>query len=306
MRLGLKHNALRFLGHQHYILHGRDGVIRMFHHPDTSPSIPFEARFFGMRYPGNLNNYLDWNVFFYGAYVRHELYILRDVAAALRKGQSRPFHFYDIGANIGHHSLFMAPRVDHVFAFEPFETVRAKIHEKIERNSLTNVTVFPVGLGDTDADLDFFEPEGANVGEGTFVASQRVSSRNVRKLSVRRGDDFCEEQALPPIDLLKMDVEGFEIRVLRGLEQRIQQDRPIILMEVSDETRAEMKSEVEFRKYLYKNARVFEVGCVSISSSYRLKPFRFYVSGQILVVPEEVVPALEGVIPAAGCSGEAA
>jgi FkbM family methyltransferase len=297
MRLGLKHNALRVLGHQHYILHGRDGVIRMFHHPDTSPSIPFEAPFFGMRYPGNLNNFLDWNVFFYGAYARHELYILRDVAAALRKKQSRPFHFYDIGANIGHHSLFMAPRVDRVFAFEPFETVRAKIHEKIERNSLTNVTVFPVGLGDADAELDFFEPQGANVGTGTFIAGQRASSRNVRKLSVRRGDDFCEGHGLPPLDLLKMDVEGFEIRVLRGLKQRIRQDRPVILMEVSDETRAEMKSEVEFRKYLYENARVFEVGYVSISSSYRLKPFRFSTSREILVVPEEMLPALEDFIP---------
>ena len=299
MRLGLKHNALRVLGHQHYILHGRDRVIRMFHDPDTSPSIPFEAPFFGMRYPGNLNNFLDWSVFFYGAYARHEIYILRDVAAALRRKQSRPIHFYDIGANIGHHSLFMAPRVDRVFAFEPFETVRAKIHEKIERNSLNNVTVFPVGLGDTDADLDFFEPAGANPGEGTFIASPKVLARNVRKLSVRSGDDFCEKQGLPPIDLLKMDVEGFEMRVLRGLEQRIQRDRPVILMEVSHETRAEMKSEGEFRKCLYKNAHIFEVGCVSISSSYRLKPFRFSVSAEILVVPEEMLPAFEGFIPAA-------
>jgi FkbM family methyltransferase len=299
MRIGLKHNALRVFGHQHYILHGRDWVIRMLYPPEKSQSIPFEVPFFGMRYPGNLNSLLDWSVFFYGAYCRNELYILRDVAAVLRKEQSRPFSFYDVGANIGHHSLFMAPRVDRVFAFEPFETVRAKIHEKIERNRLTNVTVFPVGFGDADAELDFFEPKGANGGAGTFMAGPGAPSRNVRKLSVRRGDDFCEGRGLPPLDLLKMDVEGFEIRVLRGLKERIRQDRPVILMEVSDQTRAEMKSEDEFRKCLYENARVFEVGCVSISSSYRLKSFRFSTSGEILVVPEEKLPTLEGIIPAA-------
>ena len=81
MRIGLKHSALRVFGHQHYILHGRDCVIRMLYPPEKSQSIPFEVPFFGMRYPGNLNTYLDWSVFFYGAYTRNELDILRDVAA---------------------------------------------------------------------------------------------------------------------------------------------------------------------------------------------------------------------------------
>jgi FkbM family methyltransferase len=268
----------------------------MFHNPETSPSIPFEVSFFGMRYPGNLNNYIDWSVFFYGAYTRHELYVLRDLAAALKEKQVSPFHFYDIGANIGHHTLFMAPRVDKVFAFEPFEGVRTKIRDKIERNNLDNVVVFPIGLSDADAELDFYEPNGANTGTGSFVAREKNSHGNVRKLSVRKGDSFFESHSLPAVNLLKIDVEGFEIPVLRGLRQRLRQNRPVILMEVSAATRAEMGTEEEFRKHLYQDAHIFEVASISISSSYRLRQFRFATSEEILVVPEEKLATVRDVL----------
>ncbi len=172
MQMSWKLSALRFIGHQHYIRRGRDRFIRTFNPPDNSPSIPFEVPFFGMRYPGNLNDFIDWSVFMYGAYSRHELYILRDVAAALAKENGAPLSFYDIGANVGQHSLFMSQFAGEVFSFEPFAGVRNKLLEKIARNQRQNMTVFPVGLGDVNAELDFFEPSGANHGTGSFVADE--------------------------------------------------------------------------------------------------------------------------------------
>ena len=177
MGMSLKLSALRFIGHQHYIRRGRDRVIRMFHPPDSSPSIPFEVPFFGMRYPGNLNDFIDWSVFMYGGFTPHELYILRDVAVALAKENGAPLSFYDIGANVGQHSLFMSQYVGQVFSFEPFDGVRNKILEKIALNQSKNMTVFPVGLGDVNAELDFFEPSGANHGTGSFVADEELQRR---------------------------------------------------------------------------------------------------------------------------------
>ena len=287
MGMSLKLSALRFIGHQHYIRRGRDRVIRMFHPPDSSPSIPFEVPFFGMRYAGNLNDFIDWSVFMYGGFTPHELYILRDVAIALAKENGSPLSFYDIGANVGQHSLFMSQYAGQVFSFEPFGGVRKKILEKIARNQRKNMTVFPVGLGDVNADLDFIEPSGANHGTGSFVAKESSCGGAVKKLPVRRGDDFLSDHQLPKMDIVKMDVEGFEMRVLAGLQKRLQQDRPAILMEVSEQTRAEMVTESAFRQRLYEDASIFELGCISISSSYRLKPFRFESSEEILVVPSE-------------------
>jgi FkbM family methyltransferase len=183
----------------------------------------------------------------------------------------------------------MSPHVDRVFSFEPYAAVRSKLLEKIAWNNLTNVTVCPVGLGDVNAELDFFEPSGAGNGLGSFIGDQRPDSR-VQKLPVWNGDEFLGSNGLLRMDIVKIDVEGFEYRVLLGLRERLRQERPVILMEVSPATRSEMVSESAFRQHLYEDARLFEVSAVNISSSYRLRPFRFESSGEILIVPGEKIP----------------
>jgi FkbM family methyltransferase len=284
--------ALRFIGHQHYIKRGRDRILRTFQHPDTSPSIPFEIPFFGMRYAGNLNDFIDWSVFFYGAFSRNELDLLRDAAAVLRKQDRTPLNFYDIGANVGQHSLFMSQHADHVYSFEPFAGVRSKLLEKITLNNLTNVTIFPVGLGNVSTELDFFEPSGAGKGLGSFIVAPQADCR-VQKLPVWNGDEFLKNNGLPRIDIIKIDVEGFEFRVISGLRERLNKDRPVILMEISSATRTEMVSESVLRRHLYPDAAIFEVDAVNISSSYRSRPFDFENGKEILIVPCENTALLD-------------
>jgi hypothetical protein len=149
-----------------------------------------------------------------------------------------------------------------------------------------------VGLGNLNTEMDFFEPSGANHGTGSFVAGENSGNRVAQKLPVRQGDDFLESNRLPKMDIVKMDVEGFEIRVLSGLRERLRRDRPVILMEISDATRAEMGTEAAFRKHLYEDAEVFELRSVSISSSYRLGKFSFESSAETLIVPQEKVSIL--------------
>ncbi len=55
-----------------------------------------------------MDNFIDWSVFHYGGYARHELLLLADLAGALRSSAHRQLAFFDIGANVGNHSLFMA------------------------------------------------------------------------------------------------------------------------------------------------------------------------------------------------------
>ena len=63
----MKHHAVRFLGHQHWIARGRNRVVRWLCDPETVEPVGFEVDFFGHRYPGSLDHFIDWNVFFYGA-----------------------------------------------------------------------------------------------------------------------------------------------------------------------------------------------------------------------------------------------
>lgn len=86
---------------------------------------------------------------------------------------------------------------------------------------------------------------------------------------------------------MKVDVEGFEPHVFRGLKGRIHSDRPPILSELTDRSRAGFGSEARFRETFWNNAVFAEVagrhGC-----PFRLKPFRYKSTGEMLIVPPEM------------------
>ena len=66
---------MRLLGHQNWLRFGiRDRIIRYFVNPDTINSWEYETDFFGLSYKGNLNTFLDWFVYFYGAYEKEVLF----------------------------------------------------------------------------------------------------------------------------------------------------------------------------------------------------------------------------------------
>ena len=111
--------TLRLLGHCHWLRFGvRDRIIRLMHNPDTAASKEFDVPFFGAKYHGNFDCYLDWLVYYYGAYGQEELRLIGDVLRTLKEPV-----FMDVGANIGNHTLFAAKFSKLVLAFEPFEDV---------------------------------------------------------------------------------------------------------------------------------------------------------------------------------------
>ena len=165
----LKHRALRILGHQHWIPKGRDKLLRLLDNPDGHASVPFEVDFFGFNYAGDMDNFIDWTVYYYGCLARNELLLIDRLAKALRARAELRLVAVDIGANVGHHTLFLAGIADAVYSFEPYPLVLQKLYEKIARNRLSNVTVLPFGLSNADGAVEFFEPIGVNKGIGTFV-----------------------------------------------------------------------------------------------------------------------------------------
>src|SRR5262245_3481549 len=277
---------LRLIGHQHWIRRGRDRLLRLICDPDRAPAIEFAVPFFGKVYRGRLDNFIDWSVFYYGGYARHELLLLADLAVALRSAEQKSLTFFDVGANVGNHSLFMAAQGARVFAFEPFPPALTELHQKLEANPGLPIGIFDFGLGDRDELLRFRPPSGVNLGTGSFIGSTADRSGDL-ELQVRVGDDAFRELGLPSIDILKIDVEGFERQVLRGLAGRLQSDRPIILFELSETTRATFGSSDGLRAALYPDHELFEVGTVSISGPYRLRSFQFATSTEVLVIPAE-------------------
>lgn len=224
---------LRRLGQQDWLRVGlRNRVIGWFARPGGG-SHEVEAPFFGMRYRSDLNDLIDWSVYFHGAYEKPELTLLGELLAD-RPGAVA----VDVGASAGQHTLFFSRLCAHVHAFEPYEPLRRRLVEHVDINGLDNVTVHPVGIADVDGELDFYEPLAANVCEGSFA---RPFTRPVlgppSPLPVVHGDAYLTSLELPRLDLVKIDVEGFERRVLIGLRETLRAHRPLMLFEFTRYTR---------------------------------------------------------------------
>jgi len=220
-----------------------------------APDAPFVSDFYGLKYEGNLQNTIDFSIFYYGAFEKPLLFFLRDCLKAIKR---KPSIFCDIGANIGQHTLFMSQFAETVHAFEPYQVVRDKLLHQIAINDLTNITVHPVGLSDSNHSLPFFAPTGRNQGIGSFDASTLAKgNRNIGELELVIADEYLANNAIEELDLVKIDVEGFEKSVLHGLNQTLSRFRPIVVCEITYGNELSFSSLAELEKMFPENYQFF-------------------------------------------------
>ena len=227
-------NWLRLFGHLDWLSFGlRNRIIKYFANPDTVEGKEFETDFFGLRYQGNLNTFIDWSVYFYGAYQNGILFLMKDIV----KEKQNPI-FIDVGANVGHHSLFMSKFCDEIHSFEPYGRLKDILMSKLLCNKCSNIFVHNVGLGEKNEFLDFYAPVSRNIGTGSFM-EEHEKDKNIKygKLKVVEGDLYISKLNLKKVDLIKIDVEGFEKYVLLGLRETLEKYRPSVVMEYSRVTR---------------------------------------------------------------------
>ena len=133
----------------------------------------------------------------------------------------------DIGGNIGNHSLYWAivRKAEKIVAFEPYKIVYDHFQKHIEINNLENIiTVHNKGVGaeNTKAQPGILCYE--NMGGSSIISSSEGNMEIVALDSM--------ELNLNRIDLIKMDVEGFEYNVLLGAKNTICKYLPTIILEV--------------------------------------------------------------------------
>lgn len=205
---------------------------------DMTPDYPFVTDFFGLKYQGNLNNSIEASILFYGAFEKPLLFFLRDVWFNLSNDSSASdttMHtFVDIGANLGQHSLFMSKLATQVIAFEPLSSASSRLKHHIALNKIENIYLNEFALSDQEEFLDFFAPTGRNQGIGSFDASTIIKGNIATdKLELIRGDHYFELNTHFNIRLIKIDVEGFEKKVIHGLSKTLCNYRPFLVCEIS-------------------------------------------------------------------------
>lgn len=138
--------------------------------------------------------------------------------------------FLDVGANLGFFSLVLARRLHmqgHVHAFEPHPLLARLLRNSAYINGLKHaITVHEVGLSETNGTTRFDYPEG-HLGGGAVAASSDTGKACITA-EIRRLDDLMEPSFR--CDLVKIDVEGHELSVLKGMENTIRNSPTIKIM----------------------------------------------------------------------------
>jgi FkbM family methyltransferase len=173
--------------------------------------------------PGTL---IGWYLYFFWTY---EPEVRRVIKQVVTPGSVA----IDVGANVGWHTMFLSLLVGEkgrVFAFEPNPSTRERLVLGLKLNQFVNVQVMEVALSEQVGEVLFNAPEAGDYWDGTgrietdlLLATRSVESTTLDHL-------LCTNQ-LPNIDFMKVDVEGWEMSVLRGGRVTIERCRPYVIFE---------------------------------------------------------------------------
>ena len=149
----------------------------------------------------------------------------------------------DVGAHVGLFSLLAAHAnpAGRVISFEPMQATFERLLRNIAINKLSNVQAIRSAVADFDGEAEFFTNTALplcaeaslwrdNVAKfERFTRQSQIQKLRVPVLSL---DRFVKSRDLIGIQLIKMDAEGSEPAVLRGMRETLERDRPAIICEV--------------------------------------------------------------------------
>ncbi|MBI5431132.1 MAG: FkbM family methyltransferase [Nitrosomonadales bacterium] len=184
-----------------------------------------------------LNEHMQSQIFWYG-------YYSRDIVLLLDKLLKPGMTVVDVGANIGEISMAAAQRTGAsgaVFAFEPMSSLYARLQQHLDANRLHQVTAVKCGLSDQAGSAQLYSASQTfhdgteHKGLGTLYSSDtRATPTEI--IDIDTLDSFAGSRNLARIDLIKVDVEGAELPVLKGSKNVIMQFRPYLIIEIQHDT----------------------------------------------------------------------
>ena len=143
----------------------------------------------------------------------------------------------DIGANQGELALLFAQAAapgGKVYAFEPNPAMFGVLARNIALNPAAECHAEPVALGASPGKVEMCQPDGRNPGTATVHTEKVPYGGNWATVEVMRLDDYVRTRGLARIDVMKIDVEGYEFEVCKGAEETLRRWRPRLIMELSD------------------------------------------------------------------------
>lgn len=179
----------------------------------------------------DLSQLLEWHLFFG----------IREIEFEFLFNKIKPqTTIIDIGTNFGYPALEFSRRVGpngKVFCFEPLPENFRKLKYHVQENNLKNINLFPIALGNSHSEIEMELGSPNNAGQAKIISSKKSQeNKKLKNIKVQQIplDSFIDEKNISKVDLLKIDVEGYEYKVLQGAKKLLQRDHPYLFIEVSD------------------------------------------------------------------------
>lgn len=153
-----------------------------------------------------------------GAWAPQELEVMRPYMRGI---------VIDAGGGVGTHALEFAKTADHVFSFEPHPVCFYSMCANLLLNHVYNVTPVRVALGDATG---YIAGEVLDPRQFTSTGGPALGFGDWRYRIVR-----LDSQNIHPVSFAKIDVEGMEIQVLKGMEHTLATDSPVLWVEFHSE-----------------------------------------------------------------------
>ncbi len=149
----------------------------------------------------------------------------------------------DIGANLGYYALLESQLVGpsgKVYAIEPVEQNYEVLKKNIELNKADNIIPFKLAIGSANETKEMLL--SCNSNHGTFMDASLFSgfyAKRMERIGADKAqmemltlDKFIEMQGIEKVDFIRMDVEGYEVEIVKGMMETIKKLSPQILMEI--------------------------------------------------------------------------
>ena len=151
----------------------------------------------------------------------------------------------DVGVNKGYYTLFFAKLINDkgkVLSFEPVPNNCHWVKESIKANKYTSIKLFQLALSDSEGAKTFFI--GKKSGWGSLIHQSKRAALDKEPIVVKtkKLDDVLADEGIDDIDVIKIDVEGGDLLVLKGAENLFRKSKKVkLLMDVDVQSESDKR-----------------------------------------------------------------
>jgi len=141
----------------------------------------------------------------------------------------------DLGSNIGYYAVIesnIIGELGKIFSVEPSPVNFPLLKLNLENQQLENFSVHNIAIGDKNEEMEFIVSEKSNWSK-IKTGNEKINPEDrIIKIPVKTLDFFVDENNIKKVDIIRMDVEGFEYNILLGSQKVLKKFKPKLFIEI--------------------------------------------------------------------------